>query len=338
MDSARPMEFVVEDGLAGERLDRALATFTPELGLRGRRRLIEGGRVLVENRPAAPGLKLRSGQRITLLPEDAGPNSASADVHPVCAAASTADAPHVPIIARTPGYAALNKPAGLHSAALAGGGGPNLEAMLPTLFPGGQARLLNRLDQLTSGIVLVALTPGAARVFATRGAAVVVKEYLAVVQGELDEPLTLKRRLDTVDRKRTRVLGRLENEARNWTLVWPQARLAGARTLVRVRIQAGARHQIRAHLAAANLPIVGDPLYGDPQYVAEGATIEPDTTGDVEMTGVRAASGRLYLHHHLLEFPGFRAQCDPPWLAGLERLPRQSGETAVGETADKEEG
>jgi len=79
----------------------------------------------------------------------------------------------------------------------------------------------------------------------------------------LDEPLELKRKLDTDDRKRTRVLGKLDPEERNWTLVWPETPLAGNKTLVRVRIQAGARHQIRAHLAAANLPIVGDPLYGD---------------------------------------------------------------------------
>jgi 23S rRNA pseudouridine1911/1915/1917 synthase len=138
----------------------------------------------------------------------------------------------------------------------------------------------------------------------------VTKEYLAVVEGELAEPLELKRRLDTDDRKRTRVLGRLSPESAAWTLVWPQAALPGKRTLVRVRIQSGARHQIRAHLAAAFLPIVGDPLYAE----APGA-------GD-----------SLYLHHSLLEFKGFRAECPPPW---LEELP---GATATaGGNAGREE-
>ena len=195
--------------------------------------------------------------------------------------------------------------------------------MLPALFPGCEARLLNRLDQLTSGIVLAALTSGAARVFTSRAAGAVVKEYLAVVEGELDEALTLKRRLDTDDRKRTRVLGRLETEPRLWTQVWPKGKLTQGRTLVRVRIQAGARHQIRAHLAAADLPIVGDPLYG---LSGEGAAISAADVGTAK---------RLYLHHHLLEFPGFRAQCDPPWLAELERVAGQPA--AVMDTAGKEE-
>lgn len=278
-EHARPLELRVDEALAGSRLDHALAALLPEAGLRQRKRLIETGRALVDGRPAPAAFRLRAGQRVELLapePEPAAPAE-------------------LPLLAKKSGFAALDKPAGLHSAALAGGGGASAEALLAAMFQGSEARLLNRLDFLTSGILLVALTAKAAKVYAGLEALEVTKEYLAVVQGELTEPLTLKRRLDTDDRRRTRVLGKLEPEPRLWTKAWPEAVLDGGRTLVRVRIHAGARHQIRAHLAAAGLPIVGDPLYG------EGA-------GD-----------RLYLHHSLLEFPGFRAESEPPWLAGLQR-------------------
>lgn len=298
-DAGQPREFTVDADMDGQRLDRALEPLLPGSGLRLRRRLIEAGRVLVEGRPAPAGLKLRSGQRITLLPdapEQAEPGEG----------AGAFVARDVAIVERTQDYAALDKPAGLHSAALAGGGGHSLEALLPELFPGLTPRLLNRLDFLTSGIVLVSLNARAAKVFAALKPKDVVKEYLAVVEGVLDEPLQLKRKLDTDDRRRTRVLGKMENEARGWTLVWPEAHLAGGRTLLRVRIQAGARHQIRAHLAAANLPIVGDPLYGELAEGGQGAGEE--------------ASARLYLHHRKLEFPGFRAFCQPPWLKELERI------------------
>ena len=40
-------ELRVDAALAGQRLDQALAALTPELGLRGRRRLIARGAVLV---------------------------------------------------------------------------------------------------------------------------------------------------------------------------------------------------------------------------------------------------------------------------------------------------
>ncbi|MDP2849102.1 MAG: RluA family pseudouridine synthase [Humidesulfovibrio sp.] len=322
-DAGQSREILVDAALEGTRLDRVLETLLPGSGLRLRRRLIENGRVLIEGRPAPASLKLRAGQRLSLLPESAKggtePSSNVADNetpegfgHEAAESTRPAARPVIRIVERTKDYAALDKPAGLHSAALAGGGGQSLEAMLPELFPGITPRLLNRLDYLTSGLVLVSLNGRAAKVFAALKPKDVVKEYMAVVNGALDEPLQLKRKLDTDDRKRTRVLGRMENDARGWTLVWPEARLAGGRTLVRVRIQAGARHQIRAHLAAANLPILGDPLYGEP--------------GAEKETG-----GRLYLHHRRLEFQGFKAFRQPPWLKELKRL-----ETARAEGAETE--
>lgn len=286
-------EFLVDVSFDGARLDRALEQLLPGSGLRLRRRLVETGRVLMEGRTAPAGLKVRAGQRVTLLP-DVADNQESAQER-----FSVQPLPAVKMVVRTRDYAALDKPAGLHSAALAGGGGASLEAMLPELFPGITPRLLNRLDLLTSGLVLAAMNARAAKIFAALKPKDVVKEYLAVVEGVLDEALVLKRKLDTDDRKRTRVLGKMENDARGWTLVWPEAALIGGRTLVRVRIQAGARHQIRAHLAAANLPIVGDPLYGD----------------------LDASSGsRLYLHHRRLEFLDFKAFCPPPWLREPKKI------------------
>lgn len=290
-------EFLVDQDTEGQRLDRMLEPFLPGFGLRQRRRLIETGRVLVEDRPAPASLKMRLGQRVRLLPEES-PQEAPVKIR---------------VVVRAQEFAAVNKPAGLHSAALAGGGGQSLEALLPELFPERAPRLLNRLDFLTSGLVLVGLNAHAAKVFAALKPATVVKEYLAVVQGELTEELQLKRALDADDRKRTRVLGRLDPEPRSWTLVWPESALAGGRTLVRVRIQSGARHQIRAHLAAADLPIVGDPLYGEAE-----------------------AGERLFLHHRYMEFQGFSARCEPGWLGELVRKGTQKVQPTVQDPSGEE--
>ena len=43
---------------------------------------------------------------------------------------------------------------------------------------------------------------------------------------------------------------------------WDIAESRPASTLLRVRLGKGRAHQVRAHLAAAGHPIVGDPLYG----------------------------------------------------------------------------
>lgn len=270
---------LVDARTSGQRLDKALERLLPESGLRLRRRLIEAGRVLVQGRPGAPGLKVLEGQRIDLLPGEA----------------SAAPLPKIRIVKRTLSFAAVLKPAGMHSAAISGRTEPCVEALLPGLFPEAQPVLLNRLDYLTSGLLLVALKPTAVKDYHALDALKVVKEYVAVVVGELTEPLELQRGLDADDRKRTRVLPRLDPERRNWTFVWPEAVLpggpSGPLTRVRVQIYTGARHQIRAHLAAAYLPILGDPLYGE---------------GNAE-------AARLYLHHRRIAFPRFEAEAPVDW-------------------------
>ena len=96
---------------------------------------------------------------------------------------------------------------------------------------------------------------------ALEDAGAVEKTYLAVVHGRLDGVLSLGRELDVADRAVTRVLDRDTADPLRRTQVTP-VREAGGLTLVRCRIAKGARHQIRAHLAAAGHPLVGDPVYG----------------------------------------------------------------------------
>ena len=87
----------------------------------------------------------------------------------------------VPVLAEGADYAAVAKPSGLHSAAIAHGGGESLEALLPALFPGRAAVLLSRLDRLTTGIVPVAFGGAAAAAYRRlEDQGRLVKTYLAV--------------------------------------------------------------------------------------------------------------------------------------------------------------
>lgn len=267
----------------GWRLDRAAGLWMPESGLRGRRRLIESGRLLVDGRQRQPGYRVRAGQRLQLV---------AAEVPK-----TVFEAADVPIVADAGRYAAVAKPPGLHSASIAQSAAQSLEGLLPELFPGRDARLLSRLDRLTSGLVPVAFTASEAdryREFENAGR--VVKTYLAVVHGRLDGPRGIDLELDTANRAITRVLDRPSRDPRRRTEAEPVA-VDGPVTLVRCRIAKGARHQIRAHMAAAGHPLVGDPLYGK----GEG-------------TG-------LFLHCAGLVCPELEAACDPPWeLAQARRI------------------
>ncbi|MFP5238623.1 MAG: RluA family pseudouridine synthase, partial [Acidobacteriota bacterium] len=111
--------FFVDSGSGGERLDTVLAAQLG-LGLRAAKRLAGEGRALVDGVPRPPAYKLRPGQAVTLL-------EAPAPQEP----------PAIRVLAQGGGFAALQKPAGLHTAALEGGGGDSLEAALVALFPGG---------------------------------------------------------------------------------------------------------------------------------------------------------------------------------------------------------
>jgi 23S rRNA pseudouridine1911/1915/1917 synthase len=258
----------------GARLDRALEAALPDAGLRLRRRLCDEGKVLVDGRSRKPGYKVRTGQRVEINGREVAVTHGDLGLR---------------VVERSERFAAIFKPGGVHSAAIAGKDSPSAEEALPGLLPGTSPVLLNRLDYLTSGLLLVALDPEGAQGYQTlEQAGDIRKFYLAEVRGRLDGVVTVKSRLDVDDRRTTRVLDQEDGDARRWTDVEVLSHDHDRdTTLVRCLIVKGARHQIRAHLAGLGHPIVGDPLYGGGK---EGE--------------------QLMLRHYRVEFPGFRAEIE----------------------------
>lgn len=316
------ISFVVPDEAQGWRLDKALGLIlsapTPEqeaarpdlfsladLGLRARRRLCDRSLVLVNDRPAIPGLRVRAGQKIRILSDPEGSQTTPAD----------ADAPGV--VTRDGGLVALYKPAGLHTASLAGSLAKSLEALLGILLPGEDAHLLNRLDAPTSGLVLAACDEESdLRWHRAERIGQADKLYLAVVEGRPAFDFTVPRRLDTDGRTKTRVRSSDDPDPVRHTDVTLLSPLTAGELpafggypsdaplmLIGCRIRKGARHQIRAHLAAAGHPLAGDALYG-----------------------AQSDCGFL-LHHGRVTLPGFAATCLPAWLAGLPEDVRNTATT-----------
>ncbi len=120
------------------------------------------------------------------------------------------------------GYAALYKPAGLHTAILESRFEASLEQGLQVLLPDRPARLLNRLVRPTSGLVLAALLPaGAKNYLKLQQQGKVLKHYLAVSRGRLDYETEVGRRILSSDRKTVRVLEEEDPDPLRRTLITP---------------------------------------------------------------------------------------------------------------------
>lgn len=255
------------------RLDQALGLFS-SLSLRARQEHIRQGLVLVDGRRGRKGDRVTAGQQVILL----------------ASVPEAVDLPDVRVVRQSDSYAAIFKPGGLH---VVRGKGRCLEDALPALGLEGWT-LLNRLDYLTSGLVLAARSAeDAARYKAWQDARLVQKYYLALAHGAIEAEFQIANRILDDERKVVRVIEEPDIPLRG-THVRVLEHM-DAKTLVLVAIYRGRRHQIRAHLAHAGFPLFGDPVYG------------------------LGEAGGLFLHHALLIMPGFTAHILPDWSLPLDR-------------------
>jgi len=138
--------------------------------------------------------------------------------------------------------------------------------------PGGDpARpgIVHRLDKDTSGVLVVAKTPGAFLSLSEQARAHSFdRRYLALVRGEFKENrgrinASIGRSL--ADPARMAVTGIRGREAATRFEVLERL---GVASLLSVELETGRTHQIRVHLRFAGHPVLGDPVYGVTDYAS----------------------------------------------------------------------
>jgi 23S rRNA pseudouridine1911/1915/1917 synthase len=248
---------IVDAAAAGERLDRFLRGWLPNLSRATLRDLIQSGRVRVNGRGANKGSLLQPGDRI----EASTPLEASGPGRDSELSLS--------ILFEDRWLVVVDKPAGVPSHALRPDERGTIASALVARYPemadvGYRALepgLLHRLDTDTSGILIAARdreTFELLRTAHTRGQ--LAKRYLALCSGKI-APQVATAYL-RADQRRVRIEDVPVEHSKPITTEIVSATAHGAFTLASVRVAFAARHQVRAHLASLGHPIAGDGLYG----------------------------------------------------------------------------
>jgi 23S rRNA pseudouridine1911/1915/1917 synthase len=255
----------VPDGLAGERVDAAIARM---FGLSRTRAadLVRDGQVTVDGRPPAKSERVAPGEILDV--------SIPAPVDPVAVVPEVVDG--IKIVHDDDSIVVIDKPVGVAVHSSPGWTGPTVVGHLSAagfrVATSGAAErqgIVQRLDVGTSGIMVIAKSERAYSVlkdaFRRR---TVEKTYHALVQGHPD-PLT-----GTVDAP----IGRHPRHDYRFAVttdgkpsVTHYETLEAHRfaSLLEVHLETGRTHQIRVHMAALHHPCVGDLTYGaDPTLAA----------------------------------------------------------------------
>ncbi|MBD3729010.1 MAG: RluA family pseudouridine synthase [Sphingomonadales bacterium] len=248
----------------GVRLDRWFKRHLPQVGFAMVSRWARTGQLRVDGKRAKPEDRIAAGQQIR-VPPGGDASSRPAPRRRELTEEELAEAEAM-VISQDRAAIVLNKPPGL---ATQGGSGTHhhVDGLLDAFIgeKGPRPRLVHRLDKDTSGVLLIARTPGSAAFFSKRFSGRSAKKiYWALVVGV---PEVAEGTIDAALAKQPGTGGEKmhvdeENGQRAVTRYRVVDRAGNRAAWVELEPLTGRTHQLRVHLAAIGHPIVGDGKYG----------------------------------------------------------------------------
>lgn len=302
----RTLTLCAGPGDAGQRLDKFLASRLPELSRARLQALLQAGEVRRDGALIADGSsRVKPGQQFAVHVPAPTPAEPEGEAIPL------------EVLYEDEHLLVVSKPAGLVVHPAAGhAGGTLVNALLAhcegTLSGiGGVARpgIVHRLDKDVSGVMVVAKHDrahvGLAAQFSVHR---IERVYEAIAWGlppQLEGSIELPIGRHPKDRKRMAVTERGKRSLTRYEVL----RAAGTRaSWLRVTLGTGRTHQIRVHLAAIGLGIVGDPLYR-PRRLPK---VSPESRGQVNDLGRIALHARRLGFEHPISGEKLRFDQAPP--------------------------
>ena len=260
------MIITVDEGFAGERIDKVICYFSKELSRSGVQKMMECGAVTIASKPVSKNYKVRLGDKISVVI----PKPRELELKP--------ENIELDIRYEDSDLLVVNKPKGMVVHPAAGNYDKTLVNALLYHCKGSlsgingviRPGIVHRIDKDTSGLLIVAKND-----FAHINLAEQIKahsferEYQTVVYGgfktdcgTVDAPIGRH----SVDRKKMCVT---EKNSKNAVTHYEVVERYKGFTHLRVHLETGRTHQIRVHMAYIGHPVAGDPVYGPKKVITE---------------------------------------------------------------------
>ena len=252
-------KYVIDIEYSGNRIDKALSMMDSNLSRMTVQRLINDGKILVNNKSVKVSYKTKVGDEITIEEEEPQKIDIVAQDIPIDVLYEDKD---IIVVNKPKGmvvHPANGNPDGTVVNAIMNLCGDSLSGIGGKIRPG----IIHRLDKDTSGVLIVAKNDNAhVNISNQIKNRETKKYYIALVRGVIKEneaTINMPIGRSKKDRKKMAVTKDGKEAITHFRVI----KRYDNYTLLEIKIDTGRTHQIRVHLAEIGHPVVGDYIYSN---------------------------------------------------------------------------